>query len=727
MKRDQDEIGERTMDKMSFQSNKKIKVSQNDNVSYHHDTNVMKNSSSHNNKSPSISSTKMMPVKLDYAMPIGNVSASSNKLKEVGNNCSKNRSDLDRANVAMTEKKQVKLSHSSSTCVPASLLPGVNTAVSKATLLSNLTSTATTVPVYHSSSSSQPEVVSINLASVSGSGVKKGTGMTATTAKKMMGTTGNKPLNVLDHHDSIQKKQYHQQSNANGKQEMVIDVDQPKKRNEHEFGEDYQDITRSKHEQVKVQEKMVRGGEVQSITNNNTAASQASNRTSSTFIPCKSPAKPPSNMTYPLPDPLVTEAVEGIFNLVQQYGPLTIEQIEYNLPSILPPRLIPTSTTNLNTNAKAAISSSTSSSTNNNNIQQQTSMQLDKRKLFQVLEVMTITGALKKTIDNVKDNCGVDSMAEKDEIKNNEKNMREERKIQSVKDVAGRGMILNKEGDESTTLGRVSSSTKWKSISSELTEDDLGIKNIAKDNESSTKTVEKEVGNNQGGVDSCNLQNINKKISDNDHNALADKGASIDLTISASRTRYFFGDGIQRAPGDIVRPCNLLSYISDANKEIDGSTKRIEILRRVLLGKTVTSDTTNHNKERVDEVVEENRSIDSTKANDVTSKKVIAGNMDSSFNSDSAIVEEIIKKKAFPLPPSISSQSHDGRTCDQQRQVHQHPCDNKRNVKLPPPPSGHARRAQVKAALSSILSEFPDIVDDPVYAAALTDLDISSD
>ena len=71
--------------------------------------------------------------------------------------------------------------------------------------------------------------------------------------------------------------------------------------------------------------KMVLEGQGQSITNSNTATSQAFNWTSSTSIPCKSPPIPPSNMTYPFPDPLVTETIEGIFNLVQQYGILTIE------------------------------------------------------------------------------------------------------------------------------------------------------------------------------------------------------------------------------------------------------------------------------------------------------------------------------------------------------------------------------------------------------------------
>ena len=107
-------------------------------------------------------------------------------------------------------------------------------------------------------------------------------------------------------------------------------------------------------------------------------------------------------------------------------------------------------------------------------------MQLNKRKIFQVLEVMTIIGALKKTIDNVKDNGGVDGMTEKDEINHKEKHMREERKMKSVRNVEGMGMILNNEGDDFTTLGEVSSSTKWKSISSELTEDNLNIKKLPK-------------------------------------------------------------------------------------------------------------------------------------------------------------------------------------------------------------------------------------------------------
>ena len=125
-------------------------------------------------------------------------------------------------------------------------------------------------------------------------------------------------------------------------------------------------------------------------------------------------------------------------------------------------------------------------------------MQLDKRKIFQVLEVMIIIGALKKTIDNVKYNGSVDGMTEKDKIKNKEKNMREERKIESVRDVEGVGMILNNEGDDRYTLGEVSSSTKWNSISSELTKDDLNIKNIAEDNGSSIKMVGRVVINNQG-------------------------------------------------------------------------------------------------------------------------------------------------------------------------------------------------------------------------------------
>ena len=58
-------------------------------------------------------------------------------------------------------------------------------------------------------------------------------------------------------------------------------------------------------------------------------------------------------------------------------------------------------------------------------------------------------------------------------------------------------MILNNEGDNFTALGEVSSSTKWKSLSLELTEDDPNIKNIVKDNEGSIKMVERVVINNQ--------------------------------------------------------------------------------------------------------------------------------------------------------------------------------------------------------------------------------------
>ena len=41
---------------------------------------------------------------------------------------------------------------------------------------------------------------------------------------------------------------------------------------------------------------------------------------------------------------------------------------------------------------------------------------------------MIVIGTLKKTIDNVKDNDSDDGMTEKDEIKDKEKNMREEKK-----------------------------------------------------------------------------------------------------------------------------------------------------------------------------------------------------------------------------------------------------------------------------------------------------------
>ena len=70
--------------------------------------------------------------------------------------------------------------------------------------------------------------------------------------------------------------------------------------------------------------------------------------------------------------------------------------------------------------------------------------------------------------------------------------------MEYVWDVEGVGMMLNNEGDDFIALGEVSSSTKWKSISSELTEDDLNIKNIAEDNESSIKMVGRVVINNQG-------------------------------------------------------------------------------------------------------------------------------------------------------------------------------------------------------------------------------------
>ena len=85
------------------------------------------------------------------------------------------------------------------------------------------------------------------------------------------------------------------------------------------------DLAYPKHEHVKVQNNMVLGGKVYSITNNNTAASQAFNWTSSTYIPYKSSLIFPLNMTYSFPDTLVTETIKDTFNLVQQYGPLTVE------------------------------------------------------------------------------------------------------------------------------------------------------------------------------------------------------------------------------------------------------------------------------------------------------------------------------------------------------------------------------------------------------------------
>ena len=52
--------------------------SRSDNISYHHDINVIKIFSfSHNNKSPLISSTNTIPVKVNDAMPIGNVNLAS--------------------------------------------------------------------------------------------------------------------------------------------------------------------------------------------------------------------------------------------------------------------------------------------------------------------------------------------------------------------------------------------------------------------------------------------------------------------------------------------------------------------------------------------------------------------------------------------------------------------------------------------------------------------------
>ena len=73
MKRDQDKKWGDDYGKPPFQSNKNIKISQGDNVSYHHGTNVINRfSSSQNNKSPLISSTNVMPVKVNDDMPISN-------------------------------------------------------------------------------------------------------------------------------------------------------------------------------------------------------------------------------------------------------------------------------------------------------------------------------------------------------------------------------------------------------------------------------------------------------------------------------------------------------------------------------------------------------------------------------------------------------------------------------------------------------------------------------
>lgn len=83
---------------------------------------------------------------------------------------------------------------------------------------------------------------------------------------------------------------------------------------------------------------------------------------------------------------------------------------------------------------------------------------------------MIIIDALKKIIDSVKYNGVVGGMAEKDQINHKKKHIREEREIKDVRDVEGLGMIFNNERDDFTTLGDVLSSTKYKSISSDLTE-----------------------------------------------------------------------------------------------------------------------------------------------------------------------------------------------------------------------------------------------------------------
>ena len=73
MKRDQDEKWGDDYGRPPFQSNKKIKISRSDNVSYHHGTNVINRfSSSQNNKSPLISSTNLIPVKVNDDMLISN-------------------------------------------------------------------------------------------------------------------------------------------------------------------------------------------------------------------------------------------------------------------------------------------------------------------------------------------------------------------------------------------------------------------------------------------------------------------------------------------------------------------------------------------------------------------------------------------------------------------------------------------------------------------------------
>lgn len=147
-----------------------------------------------------------------------------------------------------------------------------------------------------------------------------------------------------------------------------------------------------------------------------------------------------------------------------------------------------------------------------------------------------------------------------------------------------------------------------------------------------------------------------------------------------------------RSTGDIIFPKNLIQTIKDANLEIDRSISRINLLKKAL------EDALPSQKKQGDrhwgQFVED---------------KVYHHNVNEDNSNDYSKQEDC----------SLSNMS-----MDQPSSFHHHTYWNSRRQR--PPPSGAERTSDARKLLLRLLSDFPEIVCDPIYSAAFSCLGINN-
>lgn len=322
-----------------------------------------------------------------------------------------------------------------------------------------------------------------------------------------------------------------------------------------------------------------------------------------------------------IPNPLINsdmkQIISNILQLLQTYGPLTVDQIEYNLPPYstldFPNSPSPPMTTIPSVAAAAASSTTTTTSGSLPSIAPECRFKF----IHDVLEVLTVIQVIHKTKIPIGESIS---------------------SFSSSATTANQGTAT--EATVSTSLGE----------------------------KMTVKTLSSIPEKNNGTGDNTNSYKDNNSCIENDNSSYRQKQQQIPER--NEKIVYFFHDGKVR--GDVVFPWEIMDMIQDANKEINETADRINLLKKEL-------------------------GIVGTDANniDVPQKEQTIVRSGRKRKIDKLTAASIATEEPITINPIIATA-------------------------IPPSQRIKATREFLKV----ILLKYPDLVNDPVYNAALRNFNV---